>query len=78
MIIITTLYARILTCIIGARGADGCVIISDTRQMEDDEAMKVSKIYPVWGNMSRQACEELLQKAGLNNNTTLILYGDLF
>jgi len=26
--------------------------------------------------LSRQACEELLQKAGLNNNTTLILYGD--
>jgi thiosulfate/3-mercaptopyruvate sulfurtransferase len=26
--------------------------------------------------LSRQACEELLQKAGLNNNTTFILYGD--
>jgi thiosulfate/3-mercaptopyruvate sulfurtransferase len=26
--------------------------------------------------LSKQACEELLQKAGLNNNTTLILYGD--
>jgi len=26
--------------------------------------------------LSRQACEELLQKAGLNNSTTLILYGD--
>jgi thiosulfate/3-mercaptopyruvate sulfurtransferase len=26
--------------------------------------------------LSKQACEELLQRAGLNNNTTLILYGD--
>jgi thiosulfate/3-mercaptopyruvate sulfurtransferase len=26
--------------------------------------------------LSKQACEELLQKAGLNDNTTLILYGD--
>jgi thiosulfate/3-mercaptopyruvate sulfurtransferase len=26
--------------------------------------------------LSKQACEKLLQKAGLNNNTTLILYGD--
>jgi thiosulfate/3-mercaptopyruvate sulfurtransferase len=26
--------------------------------------------------LSKQACEELLQKAGLNYDTTLILYGD--
>ena len=26
--------------------------------------------------LSKQACEELLQKAGLGNDTTLILYGD--
>ena len=26
--------------------------------------------------LSRQACEELLQKAGLNNDTILVLYGD--
>jgi thiosulfate/3-mercaptopyruvate sulfurtransferase len=26
--------------------------------------------------LSKQACEELLQRAGLNNNTTLILYAD--
>lgn len=26
--------------------------------------------------LSKQACEQLLQKAGLNNDTTLILYGD--
>jgi 20S proteasome alpha/beta subunit len=48
--------ARILTCIIGARGADGCVIISDTRQMEDNEAMNVSKVYPLWGNKAAMAC----------------------
>src|SRR6266487_6467854 len=26
--------------------------------------------------LSKQACEELLQRAGLSNDTTLILYGD--
>src|SRR5689334_21699614 len=26
--------------------------------------------------LSKQACEQLLQKAGLDNDTTLILYGD--
>ena len=26
--------------------------------------------------LNRQACEELLQKAGLNNDTILVLYGD--
>lgn len=26
--------------------------------------------------LSRQACEDLLQKAGVNNNTILVLYGD--
>jgi thiosulfate/3-mercaptopyruvate sulfurtransferase len=32
---------------------------------------------PVHRNvLSKQACEELLQRAGLNKNTTLILYGD--
>jgi thiosulfate/3-mercaptopyruvate sulfurtransferase len=32
---------------------------------------------PVYRNvLTRQACEELLQRAGINNDTTLILYGD--
>jgi thiosulfate/3-mercaptopyruvate sulfurtransferase len=26
--------------------------------------------------LSKQACEDLLQRAGINNDTTLILYGD--
>ena len=26
---------------------------------------------------SKQSCEDLLQRAGINNDTTLILYGDL-
>ncbi len=32
---------------------------------------------PVYRNvLTKQACEELLQRAGINNDTTLILYGD--
>src|SRR3712207_7188021 len=32
---------------------------------------------PVTRNIfSKQACEDLLQRAGVNNNTTLVLYGD--
>jgi thiosulfate/3-mercaptopyruvate sulfurtransferase len=32
---------------------------------------------PVTRNIfNRQACEDLLQRAGVNNNTTLVLYGD--
>jgi thiosulfate/3-mercaptopyruvate sulfurtransferase len=32
---------------------------------------------PVFRNvLSRQACEDLLQRAGVNNDTTLVLYGD--
>jgi thiosulfate/3-mercaptopyruvate sulfurtransferase len=26
--------------------------------------------------LSKQACEDLLQKAGVNDDTTLVLYGD--
>jgi 20S proteasome alpha/beta subunit len=37
-----------LTCIIGARGADGCVIISDTREISDYEVKDVSKIRLLW------------------------------
>jgi thiosulfate/3-mercaptopyruvate sulfurtransferase len=33
---------------------------------------------PVFRNvLSKQACEDLLQRAGVNNDTTLVLYGDL-
>ncbi|HEY9387082.1 MAG TPA: rhodanese-like domain-containing protein, partial [Nitrososphaeraceae archaeon] len=32
---------------------------------------------PVFRNvLSKQACEDLLQRAGVNNDTTLVLYGD--
>jgi thiosulfate/3-mercaptopyruvate sulfurtransferase len=33
--------------------------------------------HPITRNIfNRQACEDLLQRAGVNNNTTLVLYGD--
>jgi thiosulfate/3-mercaptopyruvate sulfurtransferase len=33
--------------------------------------------HPIARNIfNRQACEDLLQRAGVNNNTTLVLYGD--
>ncbi|MCC2648537.1 MAG: cysA 3 [Nitrososphaeraceae archaeon] len=33
--------------------------------------------HPITRNIfSKQSCEDLLQRAGINNDTTLILYGD--
>jgi 20S proteasome alpha/beta subunit len=36
-----------LTCVIGAKCADGCAIISDTRMMREFEATNESKIHLV-------------------------------
>jgi 20S proteasome alpha/beta subunit len=47
---------RKLTCVIGARGADGCVIISDTRETIGSEHIDVSKIRVIWGNKGAIAC----------------------
>jgi 20S proteasome alpha/beta subunit len=47
---------RILTCVIGARCADGCVIISDTRETIGSEGRDVSKIRSLWNNKGAMAC----------------------
>ncbi|MFY9870033.1 MAG: hypothetical protein WAK17_09975 [Candidatus Nitrosopolaris sp.] len=39
-----------LTCIIGAVGEDGCVIVSDRRETIGSEIRDVSKIHPIWNN----------------------------
>lgn len=39
---------EILTCVIGAKCAEGCVIISDTRVMREFEATNESKIHVLW------------------------------
>ncbi|MDQ6866075.1 MAG: hypothetical protein M3044_19890 [Thermoproteota archaeon] len=41
---------RKLTCVIGAQCADGCVIISDTRETIGSESRDVSKIRILWNN----------------------------
>jgi 20S proteasome alpha/beta subunit len=45
-----------LTCIIGARGADGCIIISDTREISEYEVKDVSKIRLLWDGKAAMAC----------------------
>jgi 20S proteasome alpha/beta subunit len=47
---------RKLTCVIGARGADGCVIISDTRETTGSEYKDVEKIRILWNNKGAIAC----------------------
>jgi 20S proteasome alpha/beta subunit len=37
-----------LTCVIGAKGSDGCVIVSDTREVIGSEHRDVSKIRVLW------------------------------
>ena len=54
-----------MTCVIGARGEGGCVIISDTRETIGSEIIDVKKIYPLWENkavMARAGDARLLDK----------------
>ena len=45
-----------LTCVIGARGIDGCVIVSDTREVAGSEHRDVSKIRNIWNDKGAIAC----------------------
>jgi 20S proteasome alpha/beta subunit len=44
-----------LTCVIGVQGADGCVIISDTREIIGTENRDVNKIRILWNNKGAMA-----------------------
>jgi 20S proteasome alpha/beta subunit len=44
-----------LTCVIGARGIDGCVIVSDTRETIGTEHRDVSKIRVLWNDKGAMA-----------------------
>lgn len=39
---------RLLTCVIGAKGADGSVVISDMRVTREDEVTHESKVHVLW------------------------------
>jgi len=41
-----------LTCVIGARGADGCAIVADTRAMREYEASNISKFHILWDRVA--------------------------
>jgi len=43
---------KLLTCVIGATCAEGCVIISDTRTMREFEANNESKIHVLWDRVA--------------------------
>jgi 20S proteasome alpha/beta subunit len=43
---------EILTCIIGAQGADGATIIADTRVMREYEAVNESKFHVLWDKVA--------------------------
>jgi 20S proteasome alpha/beta subunit len=45
-------FQKRLTCVIAARGADGCVIVADTRVMRDYEASNQSKFKILWGRIA--------------------------
>jgi 20S proteasome alpha/beta subunit len=47
---------RKLTCVIGAQGADGCTIISDTRETIGSEYRDLSKVRILWNNKAAMAC----------------------
>lgn len=45
-------FQKRLTCVIAARGADGCVIVTDTRVMRDYEASNQSKFKILWDRVA--------------------------
>lgn len=43
---------RILTCVIGAKCADGCAIVADTRMMREFESVNESKFHILWDKVA--------------------------